>query len=91
MEVGTAGLFVKNNFKKHFPFGNRPYNLKESTAFKVCIWFSAKKCKIGQQKYFPLILYQGWNDLFTEGFEDDKWYELRSFTDKHEDIVVWIK
>lgn len=43
MEGGLAALCVKNNFKKYFPFGNGLHNLKGSTAFKVCLRFSAKK------------------------------------------------
>lgn len=35
MEVGITTLFVKINFKKHFPFGNRLHNLKGLTAFTV--------------------------------------------------------
>lgn len=39
MEVGIAIVLIKNNFKKHFPFGDkyRLHNLKVSIAFNVCV------------------------------------------------------
>lgn len=39
MEVGIAIVLIENNFKKHFPFGDkyRLHNLKVSIAFKVCV------------------------------------------------------
>lgn len=53
---GNSCCFFKNNFKKHFPFGNkhRLHNLKGSIAFK-CLWLSAKKTyKISRPKILML-------------------------------------